>query len=172
MKVKHITDIVIGDYPWHDHLKEECVSRLENYTSDDLSTNVKATHTGWLWGCDLVQVKKVKKYILNEVRNRCNPLHSIGNPEVKLSVENFWGNVYRKGDYARSHHHHPYFYSFVYFLKSKWYHAPFILSDSKKRIRPKEGRYVIFPSYILHHVPKHRFNDLRITLSGNLNIKK
>ena len=61
-------------------------------------------------------------------------------------------------------------YSFAYFVKAKWYHAPFILSDSGKMIRPKEGKYVIFPSYLMHHVPKHRYNDTRITLSGNCSV--
>ena len=34
-------------------------------------------------------------------------------------------------------------------------------------VRPKEGRYIIFPSYLIHSVPKHRSKHERVTLSGN-----
>jgi hypothetical protein len=67
--------------------------------------------------------------------------------------------------------HKPHDFSFAYFVKAKWYYSPLVFTDSGKRIRPKEGRYVIFPAYLKHHVPKHRYNDTRITLSGNLSIE-
>ena len=89
-----------------------------------------------------------------------------------VKVKNFWGNVYEKGDYAQSHCHKPNDFSFAYFVKSKWYYSPLVFSDSGKRVRPKEGRFVAFPAYLLHHVPKHRYNDTRITLSGNLVINR
>ena len=60
----------------------------------------------------------------------------------------------------------------AYFVKSKWYYPPLVFTDSGKRIRPKEGTFVAFPAYLMHHVPKHRYNDTRITLSGNLTIKR
>ena len=85
-----------------------------------------------------------------------------------LKVGNFLANVYEKGDYAQSHCHKPNDFSFAYFVKSKWYYPPLVFTDSGKRIRPKEGRFVAFPSYLMHHVAKHRYNDTRITLSGNI----
>ena len=81
-------------------------------------------------------------------------------------------HLYYKGDYAIPHCHRPNDFSFAYFVKAKWYDSPLIFVDSGKRIRPKEGRYVIFPAYLKHHVPKHRYNDTRITLSGNLTINR
>ena len=57
-------------------------------------------------------------------------------------------------------------------MKSTWYDSPLVFTDSGKRIRPKEGRFVAFPAYLLHHVPKHRYKDPRITLSGNLTIDR
>ena len=87
-------------------------------------------------------------------------------------MQSFWANVYEKGDYAQSHCHKPNDFSFAYFVKSKWYYPPLVFTDSGKRIRSKEGRFVAFPSYLKHHVPKHRYNDTRITLSGNLLINR
>ena len=34
-----------------------------------------------------------------------------------------------------------------------------------------EGTFVIFPSHLNHLVPKHRYRETRITLSGNILIK-
>ena len=76
--------------------------------------------------------------------------------------------LYEKNDYARRHHHIPFLYSFAYILKSKWYHPSFIFTDSGKKIPSKEGTYIIFPSYMWHHVPKNRFKEYRMTLSGNV----
>ena len=59
-------------------------------------------------------------------------------------------------------------FSFAYFLKTEWYHPPFVFTYSKKKIKPKEGTFVLFPNYIHHHVPKNRFHNTRITLSGNI----
>ena len=56
------------------------------------------------------------------------------------------------------------------FLKAKWYYSPLVFTESGKRIRPKEGRFVAFPAYLKHHVPKHRYKDTRITLSGNFSV--
>ena len=44
------------------------------------------------------------------------------------------------------------------------------MTDFKEKIRPKEGRYLIFPAHLKHHVPKHRYKDTRITLSGNFSV--
>jgi len=171
MKIKSVThkaDIIIDDYPFATALKDEALPLLENYGQSIGHTNVKATiHTGWWWNPGTVQVEKFKKYLLNEISSRFD-FKTIGEDhKSSLDWGNFWGNVYRKGDFAASHHHAPYNFSFAYFLKAKWYDSPLIFTDSGKRIRPKEGRFVLFPSFLMHHVPKHRYKDDRITISGN-----
>ena len=90
----------------------------------------------------------------------------------EYNITDIWGNIYNKGDCTINHTHgdHSNYCSFVYFLKSKWYYSPLIFTDSGKKIRPKEGRFVIFPSNIYHHVPVHRYDNQRITLSGNVSI--
>ena len=45
-------------------------------------------------------------------------------------------------------------------------------SDGGEKIRPTEGTFVVFPAYLNHLVPKHRYRETRITLSGNMRIKK
>ena len=168
LKIKNYSHALVGTYPFHDNLKKELVPLLEE-SVDTLSetTNVKATHTVWNWLPDNTKVKNLKKFILSEIKEYYKP--GCINEDVRnLDVVNFWGNLYEKNDYTRSHHHIPFLYSFAYILKSKWYHPSFIFTDSGKKIPSKEGTYNIFPSYMWHHVPKNRFKEYRMTLSGNV----
>ena len=170
MKVSHNADVLVGDYQFADKVKEQVLSCLNhcNPIPQDKS-NVKASiHTEWEWEPDNITFRNLKEYIREEIARYFTPGAYSAGSRAKLDCKNFWGNVYKKGDRANSHCHKPNDFSFAYFVKSKWYYPSLVFTDSGKRIRPKEGRFVAFPSYLKHHVPKHRYNDTRITLSGNL----
>ena len=166
MKVKHNAEILVGDYQFAESLNQEVLHQLK-FARDIGHTNVKAFHTVWDWLPDNQKFKNFKSFIISEIERKFSPGRSLGSGRRLGHVKNLWGNVYRKGDFAKSHDHKPNVFSFAYFVKAKWYDSPLMFDDSGKRIRPKEGRYVIFPSYLLHSVPKHRYNHERITLSGN-----
>ena len=171
MKVKSCYDIFIGEYPFHKQLKDDLFPKLYNYKDAlDKKTNVKATMTDWEWGCDNVRVERLRNCILEETKSHFN--YGVVNDKLpKLVLSNLWANVYWKNEYAIDHDHIPFdVFSFAYFLSAKWYHPPLTFSYSGVKIRPKEGRYVIFPSHLRHHVPKNRFEEPRITLSGNLRV--
>ena len=174
MEVKHYAKILVGDYQFADKVKEQvlsCLTHCNPIPQED--SNVKASiHTEWEWEPNNITFNNLKSFIQAEIERHVGPGRSIGSSRQYLRPNNFWANVYEKGDFAHSHCHKPNDFSFAYFVKSKWYHSPLIFTDSGKRIRPKEGRFVAFPSYLLHHVPKHRYNDTRITLSGNLLIDR
>ena len=178
--VKSYASVIRGEYPFHKQLKEELLPLLENYPDQqDRSTNVQATMTEWKWQEDNPRVKRLQECILAEAYSHeiCKYMkitcdkHSI---YFKIIVDKFWGNVYNKGDYTAVHNHigFEFGFGFVYFLKTKWYHPPFVFTEGGKKIKPKEGTYIIFPNYLMHHVPKNRFDETRITLSGNLFIKR
>jgi hypothetical protein len=169
IKVKNFSSVVIGDYPTHENLSSQITPILENYSGGIGHTNLKCIHTEWNWGSDIFEIQNFKTFIMNETfKNFDTKL--VGSSQTTLECSNFWANIYRKGEYSESHHHIPYNISFVYFLKCRWSDSPFIFTDCEKRIRPKEGRYVIFPSHLKHYVPKQRNNSKRITLSGNIKI--
>ena len=172
IKVKNYEDIFIGEYPFHKELKDELVSLLEKYSDKQgRKTNVQATMTEWNWDPENVRLKRLKNNIIEFV-NYNYAFRRGSNPKKdRYYMRDFWGNIYRKGDYTKTHTHRPEVFSCVYFLKSKWYHSPLVFSDSGKKIRPKEGTFVIFPSHLRHLVPKHRYNETRITLSGNMRIR-
>ena len=175
IKVKNYSDVYIGDYPFHKQLKDELVPLLEKYPDKQgRQTNVVATMTEWNWNPENDRLKRLKNNILEFANYNC-AFSRGADPNRKNEryfFKDFWGNIYRKGDYTEVHSHRPSVFSCVYFLKTKWYHSPLVFTDSGKKIRPKEGTFVIFPSHLDHLVPKHRYNETRITLSGNMNIKE
>ena len=174
MKVNHDAEVVTGEYQFADRVKEQVLSLLKVCNPIPQSdSNVKAAlHTEWDWEPDNITFRNLKSYIREEIEKVYRPGATSGGVRLRCKCLNFWANVYEKGDYAQSHDHKPHDFSFAYFVKSKWYHSPLVFTNSGKRIRPKEGKYVIFPGYLKHHVPKNRYNDTRITLSGNLTITR
>ena len=166
--------IVVNEYPFHKQLKEELVPLLENYPDQqNRSTNVKATMTNFFWGIDSKSKKlqRLKECIVAEAYSHEDYIvPPWEGPRPSLFVKDCWANIYEKGDHTLPHHHQEYLmgFGFVYFLKTEWYHPPCVFTHSGKKIKAKEGTFVLFPNYLKHHVPKNRFKETRITLSGNI----
>ena len=78
-----------------------------------------------------------------------------------------WAALYNKGDHTISHQHIPASFAFVYFIKSPIGSSPLVFSTSNTIIEPEEGKLVIFPGELKHHVPKNEC-DGRMVFSGNL----
>ena len=170
--IKSKSPIFIGEYPYHQQLRDELVPLLEDYPDKQRrETNVKAKVTDWDWYSSNPRIDRLKKCLIEDVRNHFN-YSCVGETPPLMHFKNFWGNIYSKGDHAVTHCHVPFYYSIVYFLKSKWYYSPLIFHPFGERIRPKEGTYVLFPSHLYHYVPPHRYKETRITLSGNLTFKE
>ena len=177
--VKSDNSVIRAEYPFHKELKEELLPLLKNYPDQqNRSTHVQATMTDWDWQKDNGRLKRLKECIIAEAYSHIIYKDLKIKCSLKLTVYDFWANIYNNGDYTHAHHHIGLVsrsftdFSFVYFLKTKWYHPSLVFSDSGKKMKPKEGTYIIFPNHLMHHVPKNRFKETRITLSGNLNIKK
>ena len=168
--INHKAPVLVGDYPYADSVNQEILSLLEQGVYTPIgSTNVKASiHTEWDWEPHNIKFRNLKAYIREEIEKAFRPGALSDGNRIPLRCDNFWANVYERGDYAEPHEHRPFDYSFAYYVKTKWYHSSLVFTDSGKKIRPKEGRFVAFPAYLKHHVCKHRYNDTRITLSGNL----
>ena len=173
VSVRFPTDVIVGDYQFADKVKDEVLSALKvsGFIPKD-NTNVNAFHTEWNWQPDNITFRNLKSYIREQIETHWKPGSQSDGQRRWIRLNNFWANVYYKGDYAIPHCHRPNDFSFAYFVKAKWYDSPLVFPDTGVRIRPKEGRFVIFPSYLIHGVPKHRFKETRITLSGNYLINR
>jgi hypothetical protein len=163
MKVKCELDVISFYYPYHKELKKEVCEYLKKCQyNHGKNTNVKAAITDW--DITTPQIEKLKTFMISNIS-----MFGLKMPNrFNFLFESFWANVYEKGDFAESHTHAPCFLSSIYFLSIKRNYSPLIFSDSKTKITPEEGKFLLFPSIMKHEVPKHKHDEKRITLAGNI----
>ena len=102
-------------------------------------------------------------------------------PGTKFSLHNFWFNSNPKGAWNMPHTHPHCFYSGVLWVKapaesgdlilhSPHSHSLYGLDHNVWTIPPEEGRVVLFPSNLQHHVSSNTSENERISLSFNISI--
>ena len=91
-------------------------------------------------------------------------------PNLELRKGNLWGQLYNKGDYQVGHDHIPYHISYVYYVNTPKGSSPLVFTQSRKRIRVKEGNFVIFPAGMEHYVPRNKCDE-RSAVAGNFYYK-
>ena len=150
--------IVIEEYPFADILKQKLLVDMEStYFTNPKSDVIRAQMTSYE-----TQSKNISR-LTNWIR-----LVTMANYNIKYRLEfyNCWFVKYGMGDCNKTHFHHPGSFSFVYFIQTPRGSSPLVLTTSGKKIKAQEGKVIIFPSNVRHHVPKNRC-DGRITLAGN-----
>ena len=94
-----------------------------------------------------------------------------------LEIADCWGALYTKGEHTVEHHHWPFTWSFVYYIKVSEKHAPLyfhnILNPQDQSfvnmpIQPKKNDMFIFPSTLRHSVPAQESEEERIMVAGNI----
>tara|TARA_X000000368_G_C22581916_1_gene515455 strand:- start:16 stop:528 length:513 start_codon:yes stop_codon:yes gene_type:complete len=85
----------------------------------------------------------------------------------KFYIDQSWLAHYKVGGYGVSHDHNPSAWSFVYFVRCPRGSSPLVFTTSGKKIKAEEGKLLIFPGFLAHHVPKNKC-DGRIVLAGNI----
>jgi hypothetical protein len=132
-----------------------CSRDYKTYHNSD--TNIKALQTsGPIKSHALSLLRRWIKNMIVESRILKDPI-----------ISDYWMAFYKKGDYTVPHYHLPALYSFNYFIKTPKGSSPFVLTTSKVEIEPEEGKLVIFPSSLVHEVPKNECDD-RIIFAGNI----
>ena len=168
LEVHHPVKIHLSYYPHHEQLKKQIYDHLLDYEDkQDHKTNVKATMTEWQLTSS--ELEKLKDYIIKSLKFLPNELQ--WGPPGDFEFKNLWANIYRHGEYTCVHDHLPEDLTMIYFLTAVEGDAPVLLDDSRTRIYPEEGLMAIFPGYLRHSVPKHMSNNIRMTLSGDINRK-
>ena len=137
-------NIIFGNYPFPDRvhnlklsIKSNIDPNMKNYT------NVKGEMTSW------TQFVKDDNFIkfLNFTINK----HQVSHPDLfkffyqRKTIEDAWGNLYRKGDSLTSHIH--YSDSCILFLSEG---CDLILPELNIKITPFPGDYYFFPPMIYH----------------------
>ena len=166
IKVTQSALIELIPYPRHKELKRQLYDDLLNYKDkQNHTTNVKAVMTEW--NIISSEIQYLKDYIIGSLKKL--PLRHDWGPGGDFEFKNFWANVYRHEDWTCTHNHTTEDLTMVYFLTEGEGDAPLMIDESKTLIQPKEGVFALFPGYINHGVPKHKSNNVRITLSADIN---
>ena len=122
-----------------------------------------ATMTSWHECFDIKEFLTIGDWVYNIIQGFSNNYDEL----FDLKLKDLWGQYYKKGDYQITHNHNPLSWSFVYFVKAPKGSAPLVFTSSNKKIVPKPGMLVLFPSWIEHHVPKHKCEEIRSIVSGD-----
>ena len=84
-----------------------------------------------------------------------------------LKLVEVWGQYYKKGAYQISHYHSHSDWAFVYYVNTPEGSSPLVFDKAEKRVYSKSGELVIFPGWLIHHVPENK-GEGRSVISGNL----
>tara|TARA_E500000331_G_C17057567_1_gene626740 strand:+ start:260 stop:778 length:519 start_codon:yes stop_codon:yes gene_type:complete len=158
--IEEQVEIFLESHPMGESLRRIILD--ESKTIDynmSYKTNVQASMSSWTE--DTPGIKMIEEWIFND------PLGAYLNKGFKLVMNNAWFAKYSKGEYTKTHMHIPAVFSFVYFVQSPPGSSPLVFTYSKKEIEPEEGKLVMFPSMVYHHVPPNKCDD-RIVLAGNI----
>ena len=165
LKLRENLPVIIEHYPFHESLNEKILKetaeiplKANSRNRDGGLSNVRALKSV-IHRISSPSIELIYEWILTLLR----PTHR----GWQLEVDNAWLAWYRGKEFAISHHHHPAAYGFVYFVKCPKGSSPLIFTTSGKRIKAEEGKVVIFPGNLCHHVPKNKC-DGRIVLAGNI----
>ena len=167
MLIKENLPVIIERHPRHESLNTKILkdARDFGYSEGQLNkdggvSNVKAPKTV---GRKVTSpaIELIYDWILLLLKSKSE------NKGWSFEVDNSWLAWYRDNEFTIKHHHYPADYAFVYFVKCPKGSSPLIFSTSGKRIKAEEGKVVIFPGNLCHHVPKNKC-DGRIVLAGNV----
>jgi len=135
---------------------DEILDSLDWYRRDDRP--VQADLTDW----------NVSEYF----PDLCNQVHVLY-PNHK--IQDLWVASYGRGDYAETHDHSDFDWSFVWYLDACTSCNPISFPNLKhpwlthERIYPKVGSLHVFDADLVHYVAPHTCSDHeRIVVSGNL----
>ena len=165
MQVFQRTPVYTYEYPFaerlnpklHDIILEKAVNR-----------DMGATMTNWKEGLSIKEFCKIGDWVSNIMQTNFGNVMLDFAAAFKLKLKDLWGQYYKKGDYQVSHHHNPHYWSFVYFVNAPRGSAPLVFTDSNKKVTPKAGMLVLFPGWVYHHVPKHKREEIRSVIAGNM----
>ena len=146
------------NYPFADKVKSQLQSQITLLSASGPS-NINAQFTGWeLQG---KEVDNIIKWISNLITKDFVP-----DGGFTLKCSELWGVLYKEGDYITEHDHSPSLYSFSYYVNVPKGSSPLVFVTSGRKIKPEEGKLVIFESRLLHKVPTNKCKD-RCVISGN-----
>ena len=166
--LKAPTEIVTTTLGIPEEYKQQCIQ--EAYKIGDKQgkqTNVKAIMSSyWVWKDTIVY-----DLLIKNILSKSKAILPILDERYEYKLLTCWSAIYKDGHYTVSHSHLPSVISFVYYLKANDNSSPLIFDGCSFEVQPYDDLLVVFPSYLMHNVPKHYGED-RVCLAGNLSMFK
>ena len=106
------------------------------------------------------------KEVLSELKDAPYPYKS-----HPLKLVEVWGQYYKEEAYQISHYHAHSDWAFVYYVNTPPGSSPLVFDKSEKEVYSKAGEVIIFPGWLIHHVPSNK-GEGRSVISGNLSYIK
>ena len=155
--------LIINSYhPYAETLNKKLLVEVEECGWPlSYQTNVMGQMSSYRFTSDTTKI--IKKWIISILLNEYSWLSKFG----PLSIIDCWVAKYNVGDYTISHDHIPYPFSWVYFINCPKGSSPLVFTTSNKKIKAEDGKVIIFPGCLNHHVPKNKC-DNRVVLAGNV----
>tara|TARA_R100000664_G_C2754358_1_gene141962 strand:- start:2227 stop:2853 length:627 start_codon:yes stop_codon:yes gene_type:complete len=192
-----ITELWEFDFPYHAQIKKQINELVNSSSKDylEFKDNPSLTTYGGneIWYESQIELQslieiQIKKMLNNVSKDR---------PWVKGQWENFeqWLNINNKGNFNPPHIHPNHHYSGCYYIKfpenagyihfldprpqhricspdlvetkGNPYNSPSAHDSSVFTYKIKEGKVIIFPSWLMHYVDPNPNEDLRISIAFN-----
>ena len=185
IKAKYFPTIVYAkDVNLDNRLFEKAVIDWSNHDKGIVRTNMK----GWHSTTDMHQ-KPVFKPLVDELFKMQHEIFKEELLEREPVIGNMWANINPSGGYNRPHLHPNCHFSGVYYIKTPENSGDLVFNDPRStahmtlpnrkqgqppidlwrevRVKPIEGRIIMFPAWLWHCVEPNESNDIRISVSFN-----
>lgn len=116
-------------------------------------------------------------------------LQAVGRGTLAMRLDNAWASVYGRGHFV-PHHTHPLSHLSLVFYAAATPGTGQLIFDNPARghfehfyppelswlqprstIEPRKGRFVVFPSYLVHHTEPHDSDEFRVIYSANVQLQ-
>tara|TARA_R100000008_G_C3450437_1_gene99071 strand:- start:14 stop:520 length:507 start_codon:yes stop_codon:yes gene_type:complete len=168
MIIRENYDVMINKHPHYKSVNKKLLEEMNVLEDDSYRNKIAVEAKVTDWDLDTPTVNLILSWIATLLRTHYS---WIDKKSEKLYFIDRWFANYKKGDCSTPHEHSPNTWSWVYFINTPSGSSPIVFTTSGKKVKAEEGKIVIFPSNVYHHVPKSRC-DRRVVLAGNVRCKK
>lgn len=147
-------------------LTEEILD-IGKWISSGIDSNAKTS----LWDYSRPHLDILKDYILTKsLELVTQDIPEVSELNLKLQYSMGWVNVKGPGEDIEIHAHNDASLTATYYVKALPDCGDLVVHtrDGFTKIQPRAGKLVIFPAYVMHQVMQNRSEQLRISLSTDM----
>tara|TARA_B100000287_G_C20295311_1_gene647593 strand:- start:115 stop:630 length:516 start_codon:yes stop_codon:yes gene_type:complete len=161
MQIKEKHNVIIEKHPLYKSLNQKLNQDFLDADFLENTVSVSGKHSAYNTSSETID--KIFSWVITLIKQQGVEYISYCEHYYKQS----WFVEYGMGDVSHPHVHIPRTFSFVYFVKCPKGSSPLVFTTTGKKVKAEEGKVVIFPANLYHHVPPNRCKE-RLALAGNI----